>query len=119
MSESLYRANILDHYEHPRNYGDIAGATHRAEGANLSCGDELVITAKIKDGQIESIGFTARACAVCTASTSMLLEDLAGKPVSAIKEITKETVTDNLGIPLSPVRLKCALLPAETLKNLH
>lgn len=119
MSDTLYRTNLLDHYEHPRHYGMLDPHTHSADGANLSCGDELSITATINDGIITDIAFTARACVICTASASMLLESVVGKPLAAISAIATNDVTNNLGIELSPPRLKCALLPLETLNLLQ
>jgi len=119
MSDSLYRANLLDHYEHPHHYGTLDHPTHQTEGANLSCGDELSISAVIKNGIIDQVAFTARACVVCTASASMLLEQVAGKPLAEATALTVNDITQNLGIELSPIRLKCALLPLETLKNLE
>lgn len=120
MSDSIYRANLLDHYEHPRHYGSLDHPTHRAEGANLSCGDEIVITTTIdKNGIITDVAFTARACVVCTASSSLLLESAVGKPLKEVLATTTDEIVTNVGIELSPVRLKCALLPLETLKNLE
>lgn len=118
MSDSLYRANLLDHYEHPRHYGSLVHMTHQTEGANLSCGDEITIAAVIKDDVIVDAAFTARACVVCTASASMLLEQVVGKSINDIATITTDDIVNNLGITLSPLRLKCALLPLETLKTL-
>lgn len=119
MSDSLYRAQLLDHYEHPHHYGTINNATHRAEGANLSCGDEMSITATVTDGIITDAAFTARACVVCTASASLLMDEIIGTSLTDIAALQTKDVTDAIGIDLSPVRLKCALLPLETLKNLE
>ena len=119
MDDELYRDLIVDHYQHPHHYGQLEHATHTAQGANLSCGDELTIWAEIADNTIQDLGFEARACAICTASTSLLLDELVGQPIGLIQEQDTQKTTDRLGIHLSPIRLKCALLPVETLKNLE
>ena len=114
---NLYQENILDHYKNPRNFGKLKNADRKLTGANLSCGDELTWYLKIKDGQITEASFTSQACAICTASASMLSEKLVGKSIAKISTMTPEQVTKKLGIKLSPVRLKCALLPLEALKD--
>jgi nitrogen fixation protein NifU and related proteins len=118
--DKLYQAQILDRSQHPQFGGEVADATHRSEGANLSCGDEVSWTAQIADDKIiTKLRHQTRACAVCAASADLLAEQLQGKPLPEISRWNTERVQEMLGIPLSPVRLKCALLPLEALKELE
>jgi nitrogen fixation NifU-like protein len=115
----LYQAQILDRSKEPRFRGSLDHKTHSAEGANLSCGDEIVWEAEVRDGIMTTLRHNGRACSICTASADLLAESLTGKPLSEVQSWTTENVTEALGIPLSPTRLKCALLPLEALKNLE
>ena len=114
--DDLYRDHILDHYKHPRNHGVLEDADVSAEGMNPLCGDELTIDLKISDGRIDQIRFHGRGCSISQAATSMLTEIAVGKTVEEAAALTKDDVTQELGIPLSPVRLKCALLGLGTLR---
>ena len=115
MDDNLYQEQILDRYHHPHHHGVIEGVRKR-EGANRTCGDELVIYLQEDNGQIKDVRFTSRACAICTASADLLADRLIGQPISEIDKITPADIQQMLGLPLSPIRLKCALLPLETLK---
>lgn len=117
---NLYQENILDHYKNPRRWGEIADADQVLEGANISCGDEIRFFLKFdRKNKIADLRWHGRACAICLASASMLAEQLIGQPIAQIKKLTKKEILANLGIDLSPIRLKCALLPLETLKKLE
>jgi nitrogen fixation protein NifU and related proteins len=120
MSEldQLYREVILDHYKSPRGHGLIAGADAQAEGQNPLCGDEVTISVKFgADGDtIESIGFEGRGCAISQAATSMLTELVQGRKASEVAVLPKEELLDEIGIPLTPIRLKCAILGLGVLK---
>ena len=116
--EQMYREVILDHYKSPRGHGLIENADAQAEGQNPLCGDEVTISVKFAaDGEtIESIGFEGRGCAISQAATSMLTELVQGRTASEVAVLPKEELLDEIGIPLTPVRLKCALLGLSTLK---
>lgn len=116
MDADLYQEQILDRYRTPRHEGEIKHATVAAEGANRSCGDELTIWLRVVNGRIAEASFRARACAVCTASTDLLLDRIIGQRSSIISELTADDIQKLIGLPLSPMRLKCALLPLQTLK---
>ena len=116
--DDLYRENILDHYKNPRRRGTIEDADARGEGMNPLCGDEITITL-LYDEQgdtISDVRFEGRGCAISQAATSMLVEKIAGRKATDVAAMPKEEVLDELGIPLGPVRLKCALLGLSTLK---
>jgi nitrogen fixation NifU-like protein len=95
--DDLYRDNILDHYKNPRNSGHLDSPTVTAEGVNPLCGDELQVELQIEDGMVTDLRFN-------------------GKPVAEVRELGSEDVLDELGIPLTPIRLKCALLSVQLLK---
>ncbi len=114
--DDLYREHILDHYAHPRNHGTIEGADATAEGMNPLCGDELTVDLRIDAGRIADIKFHGRGCAISQAATSMLTELVEGRTVDEVAALTKDDLLAELGIPLSPVRLKCALLGLGTLR---
>jgi nitrogen fixation protein NifU and related proteins len=120
MSEldQLYRENILDHYKSPRNFGELEDPDARAEGMNPLCGDEATISVKFgPDGEsIEDIKFSGRGCAISQAATSMLTELVKGRAATAVAEMPSEELLDEIGAPLTPVRLKCAILGLTTLK---
>ncbi len=118
MSEDLYREQILDHYKSPRRRGTIEDADARAEGMNPLCGDEITITlAYGDDGEtIEDVRFEGRGCAISQAATSMLMELVKGRRASDVAGMPKEELLDEVGIPLTPVRLKCAILGLGVLK---
>jgi nitrogen fixation protein NifU and related proteins len=116
--EQLYREVILDHYKSPRGHGLIADADAHAEGQNPLCGDEVAISVKFgADGEtIEEVGFEGRGCAISQAATSMLTELVRGRKVSEVATLPREELLEEIGIPLTPIRLKCAILGLGVLK---
>ena len=117
---NLYQENILDHYKNPRLYGELKNHNKTIEGANIFCGDEIKYFFKLsKNDKILQVSWTAQACAICMASCSILSEQIINQNLESVSKITKEQILTNLGIKLSPTRLKCALLPLETLKKIY
>ena len=119
MSEfdQLYREVILDHYKNPRGHGVIEGADAEADGQNPLCGDEVSIYVTFGDDDtIEDVKFSGRGCAISQASTSMLMEMVKGRSASEVATMSKDDLLEEVGIPLTPIRLKCALLGLWTLK---
>jgi nitrogen fixation NifU-like protein len=116
--EQMYREVILDHYKSPRGHGLIEGADVQAEGQNPLCGDEVTISVKFAgDGEtIEGIGFEGRGCAISQAATSMLTELVQGRTATEVASLPKEELLEEIGIPLTPIRLKCAILGLGVLK---
>jgi len=114
----MYREVILDHYKNPRGHGEMEGADASAEGVNPLCGDEVSIFVRFgADGEkIDEVRFSGRGCAISQAATSMLTEMATGRTATEIAELPKEELLEEVGIPLTPVRLKCALLGLGTLK---
>ena len=120
MSEfdQLYREVILDHYKNPRSHGLLEAADAQAEGQNPLCGDEVTISLKFAgDGEtIEDIRFEGRGCAISQAATSMLTDIVKGKTAAQVAALPKEELQEEIGIQLTPIRLKCAMLGLTTLK---
>jgi nitrogen fixation NifU-like protein len=116
--DQFYREVILDHYKNPRSYGVLADADARAEGQNPLCGDEVTMSVRFgPDGEtIEDVGFEGRGCAISQAATSMLTELVRGRTATEVAALQKEELLDEIGIPLTPIRLKCAILGLGVLK---
>ncbi|HEY0387065.1 MAG TPA: SUF system NifU family Fe-S cluster assembly protein [Gaiellales bacterium] len=114
--DDFYRENILDHYKNPRNHGHVEHPTATAEGVNPLCGDELAVELEVQDGVVTDIRYNGRGCAISQAAASMLSDVVKGKRVEDLAGIGKEDVLEELGIPLTPIRLKCAMLSVGVLK---
>ena len=117
MVDSLYREIILDHYRNPRHKGTLDPADYSYEDTNPLCGDEVRIDLRVKDDTVSEVAFTGRGCAVSLASASILTDLIEGMPLDEVKELTKDDLLEELGIPVSPARMKCALLPLKVLKS--
>lgn len=115
--DDMYRENILDHYKNPRNHGVLDPADYSYEDDNPLCGDRIRIDVRVgADQRITNVAFTGKGCAISQASASMLTEEILGKTLDEVKQISKERVLELLGIPLGPTRVKCALLSLKVLK---
>ena len=118
MSEldSLHREVILDHYKNPRGHGVIADPDAQAEGQNPLCGDEVSIAVEFEGDTIADVKFQGRGCAISQAATSMLMDMVKGRTAQEVASMSRDELLDEVGIPLTPVRLKCALLGLGVLK---
>jgi nitrogen fixation NifU-like protein len=116
--DQLYREVILDHYKNPRGHGALEPHDAHAEGQNPLCGDEVTIFVRFgDDGEtIDEIGFEGRGCAISQAATSMLTEMVKGRKAEDVAALPKEELLEEIGIPLTPIRLKCAILGLGVLK---
>ena len=113
----LYREVILDHYKNPGQKGQLEDSNYSFEDENPLCGDFLHIDIKTnEENVIIEAKFNGHGCAISMASADMVLESLIGKTIEDAKQLTKQDVLDLLGIELSPVRLKCALLSLKVTK---
>ncbi|MEF8852640.1 MAG: SUF system NifU family Fe-S cluster assembly protein [Haloarculaceae archaeon] len=108
----MYRQQILDHYKNPRNYGEIDDATFTHTGENPMCGDTIEMDVVLDDDEevVERVAFRGDGCAISQASASMLSERLAGMAVEELRELDRDDVIDMLGVDISPMRVKCAVL---------
>ena len=114
--EQFYREYILDHYKNPRNFGRLEGADISHEEYNPLCGDMVGMDFRLRDGVIEDVRFHGRGCAVSQAAASLMTERLKGMALEEARQVSKEDVLEDLGIEVSPARLKCALLSLKVLK---
>ena len=120
MSEfdQMYREVILDHYKNPRGHGELADADAHAEGPNPICGDEVSIFVAFGEDldTIDEVKFSGRGCAISQAATSMLMEMVKGRTAQEVASLDRDELLDEVAIPLTPIRLKCALLGLGVLK---
>jgi nitrogen fixation NifU-like protein len=115
-TDELYREVILDHYKNPRGHGVVEPADAEAEGMNPLCGDEVAISVSFEGDKIDDVKFRGRGCAISQAATSMLMEMVKGRSAAEVAAMSREELLDEVGIPLTPIRLKCALLGLGVLK---
>lgn len=115
--DDFYKENILDHYRNPRNAGTLEDPTYTHESHNPLCGDVIRIDLHVnQDNVVDKVTFDGKGCAISQASASMLTEMIEGMPLDEVKQISKEDILEMLGIPIGPVRMKCALLSLKALK---
>jgi nitrogen fixation NifU-like protein len=113
----IYCEEILEHYRSRRHRGPLANADTTFEDDNPLCGDRIRMEVRFQpDGAIAEVRFCGEGCAISQATASMLCEHAAGKPPTAVTGWDKSEVLNLLGISLTPVRLKCALLPLKVLQ---
>jgi nitrogen fixation protein NifU and related proteins len=116
--DELYRENILDHYKRPRNFGRPDEFDLEFEDTNPFCGDEQHVYIVLgEDGRVTRVAFEGKGCAISTAATSMLTEELEGKTPEELLRLPKEFVLELLGIDISATRMKCALLGLKVIKS--
>src|SRR3989338_10707943 len=117
QASEIYRENILDHYKHPRNFGEIKNPDIKQRELNPLCGDEIEFFMKVGEKNvIDDVKFKGHGCAIGQASASLLYEMIKGKSLEEVENITNEKVIEQLGIHIGPVRFKCAILSLMTVK---
>jgi nitrogen fixation protein NifU and related proteins len=107
----MYQEVILQHYRTPKNFGPLPEADRIGEESNPLCGDHITLRLKVDPAtqKISEVRFQGDGCAISVASTSMLTEKVEGLTLEQAGQLTRDDVLQLLGIPLSPVRVKCAL----------
>ncbi|WP_297884954.1 Fe-S cluster assembly sulfur transfer protein SufU [uncultured Halorubrum sp.] len=112
LGSDMYRQQILDHYKNPRNYGELEDPDFTHVGENPSCGDTIQMEVRLDDAgeTVEAVRFTGDGCAISMASASMLSERLHGMAVDELDALDTDDVTEMLGVDISPMRVKCAVL---------
>jgi len=116
--DDLYREQILEHYKRPHNFGRLDDADLDYEDNNPFCGDEQHVFIKLDDdGKVSEVSFEGKGCAISTAATSMLTDELEGMSRDELLRLPKEFVLDLLGIDISATRMKCALLGLKIVKS--
>lgn len=112
-----YGATVLEHFRRPRNQRTLDRPTASREGYNPLCGDRVRIELEIDAAVIRAAAFTANACAICTASASLLTERVSGATVDSASRVTDDEILAALGAELPAARLLCAILPVRTLRE--
>jgi nitrogen fixation protein NifU and related proteins len=131
--DELYQQVILDHNKSPRNFRTIEDASHKAEGYNPLCGDQVTVYVKLEGGVIQDVAFQGSGCAISKASASIMTAELKGKTRAQAKELFENVhkmltgdpdSADRLGklVILSgvckfPARVKCATLAWHTVNT--
>jgi nitrogen fixation protein NifU and related proteins len=116
--DELYRDQILEHYKRPHNFGRIEHPDLEYEDTNPLCGDEQHVTIRLdQEGRVAEVAFEGKGCAISTAATSLLTDELAGMSREEVLHLPKEFVLDLLGIEISATRMKCALLGLKVIKS--
>ena len=118
MTDDLYRDYILEHYKHPRNFGELERPDAEAHEHNPLCGDELGVQIAVgEDGRIADLRFQGHGCAISQAAASIASEELIGMEVEQAGELDANWMLDLLGIPVSATRRKCALLSLKVVRG--
>ncbi|HVA97056.1 MAG TPA: SUF system NifU family Fe-S cluster assembly protein [Candidatus Acidoferrales bacterium] len=115
--DPLYREIILEHWQHPQNYGVLKNADIDVVENNPLCGDAIRLTIRLEDKKIKEVLFSGDGCAISKASASLFTEEIKGASLEEIKKIKEKDVLNLLGIELTPARTKCALLILRTLQK--
>lgn len=113
---ALYSDTLLDHFRHPRNYGDLVNPDISHESFNPLCGDRIRIAVKLRDTIVQEARFRGDACAICTAAASLLTELILGSELEELSHFPDERLISALQSDIKPTRLQCALLPLEALR---
>lgn len=115
--QEIYKENIIDYYKNPRNKKELTSYSHIHREINPLCGDDITLYLKVEKGTIKEAAFTGKGCAISQASISMLTEKIENISLKEAKKLKKEDILKMLGIPISFVRMKCALLSLKTLSK--
>ena len=117
--DNLYRDFILEHYRSPHNKGVLDPHDLHFADSNPTCGDEMSMTLRLDDERqhIADVAFDGRGCAISQASASIMTDELRGQSLDAIRSMDPQKVLDDLGVPIGPARLKCALLAYKVLQG--
>ncbi len=115
--DDFYRDYILDHYRNPRNFGHLEKPDVEAEDLNPLCGDTIRMELNVEGGVVRDVKFFGKGCAISQASASMLTETIKGMKLEDVAKLSKDAVLENVGIGISPTRMKCAMLGLRVLKS--
>jgi nitrogen fixation NifU-like protein len=131
----LYQQVILEHSRNPRNFGELEGASHKAEGYNPLCGDQITVYLELEGDRVKDVAFKGSGCAISKASASLMTGAVKGKTIAEVEELFERfravvtsahdaeideealgKLTVLSGVREFPVRVKCATLAWHTLR---
>ena len=117
--DNLYRDFILEHYKRPHNKGHLDPHDLHFADSNPTCGDEMSMTLRLDESgaEIADVAFDGRGCAISQAAASILTDGLRGLSLDEVKGMDPKQILDDLGVPIGPARLKCALLSYKVLQG--
>jgi nitrogen fixation NifU-like protein len=117
--DNLYRDFILEHYRNPHNKGTLDPHDLHFADSNPTCGDEMSMSLVLDAGRtaIADVAFDGRGCAISQASASILTDGLRGQSLDEVRDMNPKDLLDELGVPIGPARLKCALLAYKVLQG--
>ena len=115
--DDLYRDYILEHYKHPRNFGELQERDLEAHEHNPLCGDELGVHIVLDGDRIEDLRFQGHGCAISQAAASIASEELKGMALEDVGRLDADWMIELLGIPVSATRRKCALLNLKVVRG--
>ncbi len=116
--DDFYKEYILDHYRNPRNFGQLEAPDATAEDLNPLCGDRIRFDLRLDEtGRVIDVKFSGKGCAISQASASMLSESIKGEKLEDVARFSQERVLENVGIGISPARMKCAMLGLKVVKS--
>lgn len=116
FDDDIYRDELLDHYYSSPRRGHLERPDVTFEDENPLCGDRVRVEVKLQDDTIADIRFDGDGCVISQASASLVCEEAAGKSIEEVKQWDVKKVLQLIGIQLTPVRLRCALLPLKVLQ---
>jgi nitrogen fixation NifU-like protein len=117
--DNLYRDFILEHYRNPHNKGVLDPHDLHFADSNPTCGDEMSMSLRLDEPKerIADVAFDGRGCAISQASASILTDGLRGKSLDEVRDMDPRSLLDEIGVPIGPARLKCALLSYKVLQG--
>ncbi len=113
---ALYSDILLDHFRHPRNYGELPAPDISSENFNPLCGDRIRIELTLNGSVVEDVRFKGDACAISTAAASLLTELIMGADLKEVAAISDDQLISALQSDIKPARIQCALLALEALR---
>jgi nitrogen fixation NifU-like protein len=117
LSEKMYREHILELYRNPSNFGEIKNPTHKHTETNSLCGDEITVQLIIEDEKISDVKFNGSGCVMSMVSSSLLTDKIKNMKITDVKKLDKKDILELLKISINPARLKCVLLPLDSIKG--
>ena len=117
LMSSLYSPAVLDHFQNPRNAGELPGATTVVEVSNPVCGDVLRLAARLEGGRVADVRFKTRGCVAAIACSSWLTEWIRDKSVAELSSLAPGQIAEGLG-GLAPASFHAAELACDALRAL-